>query len=135
VDRVVTIRPEIAKTNRRRFINLSQNAVEWLQAYTGDKTGAVAKLRDDTLADHRKANRRRAGVTHWPNSAMRHTFCSNWLAEHGDINQLVLMSGHTSVNTMWNHYHRGTRKEDAKEFWSILPPKTAESVIPIAKVS
>jgi len=43
------------------------------------------------------------------------TFRSNWLAMHGDINKLVLMSGHTSVDTMWKHYHRGTKKSRSRE--------------------
>jgi integrase len=54
---------------------------------------------------------------------MRHTYCSNWLAEHKDINKLVLQSGHDSVDTMWRHYHRGTAEAAAAEFWAIQPPQ------------
>jgi integrase len=94
-DRIVTISPTIARTKRRRFVDLSSNAVEWLQAFSarvGGATGSIVKYNESVLYDHRKLNRERAGVVHWPNSAMRHTFCSNWLAMHGDINKLVLMS-------------------------------------------
>ena len=31
-DRIVTIRPEVSKTNRRRFPELSENAIAWLEA-------------------------------------------------------------------------------------------------------
>ena len=53
---------------------------------------------------------------------MRHTFCSNWLALHKDVNKLVLVSGHDSVDTMWRHYFKGTTEADAAAFWAILPP-------------
>jgi integrase len=33
VGRVITIRPEVSKTNRRRFPELSENAVAWLEVY------------------------------------------------------------------------------------------------------
>jgi hypothetical protein len=46
---------------------------------------------------------------------MRHTYCSNWLAMHGDINKLVLQSGPDSVDTMWRSYHRGTTRAEAEK--------------------
>jgi len=60
---------------------------------------------------------------------MRHTFCSNWLALHKDINKLVLLSGHDSVDTMWRCYHRGVTETDAQKFWAITPPRTANNVV------
>jgi hypothetical protein len=73
--------------------------------------------------------REACGVTHWPNSACRHGFCSNWLATHKDINRLVLMSGHDSLETMWRNYHRGVPKAEAEEFWAIMPPVPEERKI------
>jgi integrase len=134
-DKIVTISPTIAKTKRRRFVDVSSNAVEWLQAFSarvGGAAGSIVKYNESALYDHRKLNRERAGVAHWPNSAMRHTFCSNWLAMYGDINKLVLMSGHTSVDTMWKHYHRGTKKAEAEKFWSIVPPKMDAKIVAFA---
>ena len=63
---------------------------------------------------------------------MRHTFCSNWLAFHKDVNELVLQSGHDSVDTMWRNYHKGVTEKEAKRFWAILPPRGTENVIPFA---
>jgi integrase len=60
---------------------------------------------------------------------MRHSYCSYWLAMHKDINKLVLQSGHTSVDTMWRHYHRGTTEAEAKKFWAIMPPSAASNVV------
>jgi hypothetical protein len=72
-------------------------------------------------------NRRHAGASSADDIALgaaavrRHTYCSNWLAMHEDIDKLVLQSGHDTVDTMWRRYHKGIRKADATEFWSIMP--------------
>ena len=132
-DKVVTIRPEVSKTNRRRFVDLSDNATSWMEAYItrkGEQTGRIlGDIGESELRTKRAANWARAvGVDEdgkpnrrWIQQGMRHTFCSNWLAEHKDINRLVLMSGHDSVDTMFRHSHRGTTEADAKAFWEIKP--------------
>jgi integrase len=131
-DKAVTIRPEVSKTKRRRFPELSGNAVKWLEAYSlrGGKTeGPIVTLAEDALYEHRRLNREAAKVTHWPNSGMRHTFCSCWLAIHKDVNRLVLLSGHDSPDTMWRHYHRGIAEAEAKRFWSIIPRRRTGKII------
>ena len=137
-DSAVVIRPEVSKTNRRRFIDLSDNAKAWLKTYVGrggTLAGRIVPFNYSQLRTHRKANREAAGITQWPKQGMRHTYCSNWLAKHGDINKLVLQSGHDSVDTMWRHYHRGTTKAEADKFWNIRPPTVAGNIVPMAKAS
>ena len=124
-NRVVTIRSAVSKTKRRRFPEIPENAIAWLEAYRergGVCEGPIVTYAVHTLSQRRLENRLAAGITHWPNSAMRHSYCSYWLAMHKDINKLVLQSGHTSVDTMWRHYHRGTTEAEAKKFWGIMPP-------------
>ena len=125
-EKSVTIRPEVSKTGQRRVIDLSENALAWLKGYQargGATEGVVAPWEEDAYLDHRKKNRERAGVLHWPNSAMRHSFCSYWLAQNGDINKLCLFTGHDHPSTMFRHYHRLVTKAEAKKFWSIRPAK------------
>ena len=122
-NRSVTIRSTISKTKRRRFPELSENAVAWLETYRqrgGVCEGPIVSCNEHTLYARRQQNQEAAGITHWPNSAMRHSYCSYWLAMHKDINKLVLQSGHTSVDTMWRHYHRGTTEAEAKSLFTIL---------------
>jgi len=131
-NRSVTIRPTVSKTKRRRFPELSENATVWLEAYRqrgGIREGPIVGCSERVLYTRRRQNQEAAGITHWPNSAMRHSYCSYWLAMHKDINKLVLQSGHTSVDTMWRHYHRGTTEAEAKKFWAIMPPSTASNVV------
>jgi integrase len=128
----VVIRPAVSKTNRRRFVDISENAIAWLEAYRlagGPMTGPIVTMSEDTLAAHRKTNRQAAGVTRWVQQGMRHTFCSNWLALHKDVNKLVLMSGHDSPDTMWRHYHKGVSLAEAKAFWGIRPPVLPAKVV------
>jgi len=130
--RSVTIRAAVSKTKRRRFPEISENAIAWLEAYRqrgGNCEGLIVNCRESTLYTRRQQNQEAAGVTHWPNSTMRHSYCSYWLAMHKDINKLVLQSGHTSVDTMWRHYHRGTTEAEAKKFWAIMPPSAASNVV------
>ena len=133
----ITIRPEISKTNRRRFVDLSDNAAAWLRAYEdrgGAFEGRVVSLTPSALRLHRIANWKAAGIAEWIQQGMRHTYCSNWLAKHEDVNKLVLQSGHDSVDTMWRNYHKGVKKADAEKFWVIRPPKQASKrkIVPFA---
>jgi integrase len=124
----IVIRPEVSKTNRRRFPDLSSNAAAWLNSYKakgGKFEGKVSSYQGRKLQTQRRANWKAAGIENWIQQGMRHTFCSNWLAVHKDVNALVLQSGHDSVDTMWRNYHKGVSEADAKKFWAIAPPKRA----------
>jgi integrase len=79
-DCVVVIRPEVAKTKRHRFPELSENAIAWLKAYQakGAKMlGKVVPCGESELRTRRTANWKGAGLPRWIHSGMRHTFCSN----------------------------------------------------------
>jgi integrase len=139
-DKVVTIRPEVSKTNRRRFIDLSDNAKAWLQAFinrAGAPSGRVVTYSESELRARRAANWRAAGIERWIQQGMRHSYCSNWLAMHQDVNKLVLQSGHDSVDTMWRNYHKGVPKADSEQFWAIRPPKRKGSrkIVPFTKAA
>ena len=131
-DGMLTIRAEIAKTGRRRFIKLEPNAIEWLRAYRergGSVRGKVVRYTESQLRTHRLANRAAAGVARWPNSAMRHTFCSHHLAKFKDINGLTLATGHASPTMLWNHYYKAVPEVEAKRFWEVRPPSEPVNVV------
>jgi integrase len=111
----------------------------WLNAYIakgGSTTGKVVTLSFGVLRAKRRTNWTTAAGENvkWTQQGMRHTYCSNWLAKHEDVNKLVLQSGHDSVDTMWRNYHRGTRKEEAEKFWAIAPPSdpAADKIVAFA---
>jgi integrase len=132
----IVIRPEVSKTNRRRFPKISANAAAWIAAYRhrgGTMEGKVVTYAPRELRRHREANWAAAGITKWVQQGMRHTFCSNWLALHKDVNELVLQSGHDSVDTMWRNYFKGTTEAEANAFWNIFPPTPAKNVVSMVR--
>src|SRR5260221_7676297 len=125
----VTIRPTVAKKRRKRWIDLSANALAWLDAYRaagGQMDGSVVPFSASTLRRKRRRNALAAGLDSWPQQGARHTYCSCWLRQHGDINRLVIQAGHESAATMWNHYYQAVTPEVAAAFWSIFPPISEE---------
>jgi len=125
-EKQIVIPPSVAKTKRRRFVDVSNNALLWLRAYGsrgGSFVGKIVPYEKSLLTKKRRALQETTGVKRWIQQGMRHSYCSYWLAAHHDVNKLVLQSGHTDANTMWEHYHRGTTEKEAKKFWSIRPKK------------
>ena len=127
------IESAVSKTKKRRFVDLSENAKAWLDSYAergGTRSGPVVPFSEAILRTKRRDNWRRVvGVKDgkaaqpWIQTGMRHTFCSAWLAAYQDVNKLVLMSGHDSPTTMWNHYHLAIKEAEAARFWAIRPPQ------------
>jgi integrase len=132
--RQVTLRAEITKKKRKRWVDLSDNAAKWLQEYRrrgGRVDGRVVPFDRDELRDHHRANWGRVvGVAEdgkskrrWIQQGMRHSFCSYWMAaNNNDVDTLVVQSGHESKEVMWRNYYRATTKPVAEKFWGIRPP-------------
>ena len=127
----VEIPASVSKTKRRRFVDLSENALAWLEAYRlrgGVMEGRVTCYGTENLRNHRRAAQVAAGIERWIQQGMRHTFCSAWLAKHHDINRLILMAGHSATVT-WENYHRGMSQAEAEKFWAINPPNTTANIV------
>jgi integrase len=121
----VTIRPTVAKKRRKRWIDLSDNALAWLdafKAYGGEMQGPVVPFSASTLRRKRRLNAMSAGLQEWPQQGARHTWASCWLRQHGDINKLVLQASHESATVVWDHYYQAVTPEVAAAFWAIYPP-------------
>jgi integrase len=142
--REILVRAEVSKTKRRRrFVPISDNALAWLEAYRqrgGLTSGPVVPFSAHILRKLSRRCRKDAGFRRgtvapgklWIQALGRHSFCSAWLAMHRDANQLVLISGHDSPTTMWEHYHRGMTQEEAEAYWSVRPCDGFVNVVPFA---
>lgn len=134
-DHIVKLRAAITKKGRTRHPQISDNAKEWLEEYRargGTTTGLVVGCTQKQLEAKIAANHKRTGIKSAKNAA-RHSYCSYHLAYHNDINGLTLQSGHASTDTLWKHYYRVARREDAERFWSVLPKtRTIPNVIAFA---
>jgi integrase len=127
------VRPEITKTNQRRFVELEPCAREWLNVYRergGSVEGLMAEFTSEAnLRDQREANRKAAGITYWPNSALRHSFASYWATLHDNIDKLLFMLGHSSLEILRRHYRKAVPKTEAQKYFSIFPPSAALNVV------
>jgi integrase len=131
-EKLVVLRAEVTKTKRKRFIELSDNAIEWLMEYQargGRMEGPVAPWSQDLRYRKHRRNYRAAGVRKWIQQGARHSYCSYWLAMYRDVNKLVLQSGHTDADTMWTRYHAGVTETEAAKFWAIRPLRSASNVV------
>jgi integrase len=125
----VTIRPTIAKKDRKRWADLSANGLAWFDAYAaagGKMEGLIVPFSASTLRRKRRLNAMSAGLQEWPQQGARHTWASCWLREHGDINKLMLQGGWNSVDVVWSHYYQAVTPATAAAFWNIFPPLTEE---------
>ena len=124
----ILIRGEVAKNRRRRIVDISPNLSAWLKSHKA--TGAVTPLTN--LRTRLRAIRASAGLDHWKQDIMRHSFASYWLAQHGDINKLTLMMGHTTTTMLWKHYHKAAKRTEAEKYWKIMPARTRGKIVPFA---
>ena len=127
------IRAEITKTNERRFVELEPCAREWFSVYkdAGGRTDGrmVGFSSEANLRDHREANREAAKIKDWPNSALRHSFASYWCGKYDNIDKLLFMLGHSSLEMLRRHYRKAVPLEQAEKYFSIRPPASAGSVL------
>lgn len=106
----------IAKSRKRRIVDLSDNAKAWL-------TGAE-KIKPKTpkwYARQFPKLRKAAKLNHWPKNCLRHSFASYHLAMHGSADKTAVQMGHHSTKMLFEHYRELVRRCDAERFWSILP--------------
>lgn len=127
-ERTVVVAAANAKSRRRRVVDLSENAVAWLQAAFPQgmsARGAVCspgfeerwiflreKLGYGTKHDHGRP---------WPHNALRHTFASYHYAMHANEAKLQALMGHRSADMLHRHYRALKTKVEAEKFWKLMP--------------
>lgn len=119
----------VAKTNDRRVIELSKNAVAWLRFWRKEFPDMKGFL-PPSWDRHLKKLRKRAKLVPWPHDVLRHSFASYFHATHQDKAKLQAQMGHSEREDTLDKHYRAVRLADgamvspalAKEFWSILPP-------------
>jgi integrase len=116
----VIVRPELSKVKRKRAVELSQNAIQWIRASGVHLTGRICPFSEMTLKRKRTANHKRAGVD-VVKDGLRHGFCSFHLAMYGDLTRSLLASGHSDPKVFWRNYYRHASSDDSRRFWSLAP--------------
>jgi integrase len=108
------------KTDTKRFVDLSDNLIEWLTPFKKTK-GSIQQT------NHRKRKDALAkGLLDWERDITRHTYGSNLeaqaRAEGKDVNSTVLSNmGHTMAQTFEQHYKNTRTAKEAANYWAITP--------------
>jgi integrase len=76
--------------------------------------------------------REAAGITEWPQNALRHSFASYHLARFNDAAGLALELGHSNSNLVLQHYRQVVKPRQAERYWKIAPAVTGKKVVQFA---
>jgi site-specific recombinase XerD len=119
-DREVELKSRQTKTRHRRFVDISDNCIEWL------KIGGKMPLANMNHRWHALIIKAKAelGFEKWPHDCLRHSFCSYYLAAHENAAKTALQAGHTET-ILFKHYRKLVKKEQAEKFWNIFPEELA----------
>jgi site-specific recombinase XerD len=118
----LTIRPEVAKSRRARYVPICANLTAWLSGRAGRPGKLVADKRWKQLAQDLRDCRTAAGIYTWPHNAMRHSFGSYHLALHQDWARTAFLMGHSGgTDVLAHHYRQLVTTAAAREYFDILP--------------
>jgi integrase len=119
-DKYIVLSQKITKTNRRRIANVPENLAKWLtllrEGDTDPVTYTSAHLQKKIKALYKRAGLRRAF------NAFRHTFVSCHLEKNCDMALTAKTAGH-SVYVLETHYLKLIPKEEAENWFNIVPPE------------
>jgi integrase len=127
---LIQVTAEKSKTAARRFVTMQPNLREWLLPHRQLKGGIVEH---ETFRQSFNHARSRAGITEWPENALRHSFASCRLAHFKNAASTALELGHHDSRVTFAHYRELVRPKDAKRYWQIKPVKTAKVVPMVAR--
>jgi integrase len=111
----ILIPAAIAKTNRKRKIDMSENLAEWVAPYRG-KTGPIFK----SDPQKRIAKVAKASGVKWKPNALRHSFGSYRMEQTKNAGQVALEMGNSAAVVM-KHYFEIVDAKAAADYWSIRP--------------
>jgi len=112
-----------SKTRSRRLVPILPNLASWLAPIAKAEGKVVAY---EIRTAHENA-RDAAGITEWPDNALRHSFVSYRLAATGNAAQTALEAGHDQ-SVLFAHYRELVRPKDAETYFAIMPENDANVV-------
>ena len=125
----VFISDAVSKTHDERYVPLEPNALAWIMPYA-DTSGPVFFSRRKFEKIREKANVR------WEHDCARHSYGSYHLAAFDNAGRTAENMGHKGLGMLFKHYRRAVRKEDAEQFWQIMPqPVEADETLKFPKAS
>jgi integrase len=115
----------IAKTNRKRKIDMSENLRAWLAPYAARRGPIFATDPDGRIGKLSKA----AGVP-WKRNALRHSFGSYRMESVKNAGQVSMEMGNSAA-VVFKHYHEIVDASAAAAYWNLRPAGEATNVVPM----
>ena len=112
--KLIAVRPAVAKKRRQRFVDMSDNLVEWLTPYKS-MAAYFSRKGLELVRENAKVN--------WAPDILRHTYASYHIAMYEDATKTAHQMGHLRPDVLFNHYRNLVLPKDAKKFWAIRPAK------------
>ncbi len=109
-----------------RFVQMQPNLREWLLPHR--KLRGSVTPQETFLWQLFNQARSAAGITEWPDNALRHSFASYHVAHFKDSKTLALEMGHVDSGVLFNHYRALVKPKEAARYWSIRPLTTKKVV-------
>lgn len=119
---IVTVDAAASKVRQRRIVHLQPAAVAWLRL--AKALEADLPLPKVTRRRYQRAIREDLGWKKgWPQDILRHTCASYLMAAWQDAGRVAAELGN-SPGILLRHYRELVRREDAENFWKVLPLQT-----------
>ena len=133
-ERLIVVGAENAKTAARRLVPISDNLAAWLTPHAKrfgllNPCDEQAENVGNALGDRFERAAARAKVA-WKRNGFRHSYISYRVATLKDVPAVALECGN-SPNIIFSNYRALATDAEAKAWFSILPPKQADNVIPL----
>jgi integrase len=118
---VVVVGADMAKTQSRRVVPLSQNAIAWIAPIFNESlSGKISRYGH---ADH--LSRRFAEIANqvnveWVRNGLRHSFCSYRLAQTKNAAQTAHEAGN-SPSILHRHYSELVTQQEAEQWFTVIP--------------
>jgi integrase len=128
-EKLIEVSALSSKTASRRFVKMQPNLLEWLAPYRTAR-GEIAPEND--LHRRLKRDQKRAGILHWPQNGLRHSFASYHMAHFRNAGDTALELGHTNSAITFKHYRELVTPGEAERFWRIAPAVEAETIVALA---
>src|SRR5262249_8030722 len=125
---LIKVKAEKSKTAQKRFVTIQPNLKEWLLP-VGKHRGRIA-AESSEFRKHLDDARAAAGITKWPDNALRHSFASYHLAHFKNAAATAMECGHHDSRITYRHYRELVKPKEAERFWNIRPA-AIEKVVPL----
>ena len=123
---LIEVKARKSKSGQRRLVKIEPNLRQWLQPHRQLK-GNVTPL--ENFRQLFEGARMAAGITDWPENALRHSFASYHLAHFKKAAETALELGHHDARVTFAHYRELVRPKEAARYWNLKPAGRSRKIV------